>query len=435
MRARLVRLPRRYSLSDLFRLNQKTFDDHWTGHNQKPLKLVSPASDVLKELADEATKLREKFLKDAAPLRQQLAEKLKQIEEGNLKAEGELAVRRTLEQLTSGDFQGLRGLMLFYVDPDLKGEAAAIVTQFQSETNKLLDAGRDELNACFQKLLPRLDEARKAHLEIPDWEAAFSVLVKMQTPPRFFEPLLIKYGQGDHFPWGGSIVEMRDGVYLVSNVHKHEEWMTRDRLRFADEKFPVTTSSKPGEYGPPPSFPVTDKTKLKPGRILLFKDNSRWVLVEVKELRDDIPVIHLLGHGNAWNKAVKRSELRMMTADEPCRLGSIFRNTSSPAWYAAECVAILPPDSGCRISGTGLCQNLKRQRYMPKEEAIEVEGDVVEALANTQFRVKLKNGHTVMAHVAGKMRKHFIRIVPGDHVLVEVSPYDLNRGRIVFRER
>ena len=72
---------------------------------------------------------------------------------------------------------------------------------------------------------------------------------------------------------------------------------------------------------------------------------------------------------------------------------------------------------------------------MPKEEAIDVEGDVVEALANTQFRVKLTNGHIVLAHVAGKMRKHFIRIVRGDHVLVEVSPYDLNRGRIVFRER
>ena len=94
-----------------------------------------------------------------------------------------------------------------------------------------------------------------------------------------------------------------------------------------------------------------------------------------------------------------------------------------------------PPASGCRVSGTGLCQYGKRQRYMPKEEAIEVEGDVVEALANTQFRVKLTNGHTVMAHVAGKMRKHFIRIVPGDHVIVEVSPYDLNRGRIIFRER
>ncbi len=72
---------------------------------------------------------------------------------------------------------------------------------------------------------------------------------------------------------------------------------------------------------------------------------------------------------------------------------------------------------------------------MAKEEAIPMEGTVVEALANTQFRVSLDNGHTVMAHVAGRMRKHFIRIVPGDRVKVEVSPYDLNRGRIVFRER
>ena len=72
---------------------------------------------------------------------------------------------------------------------------------------------------------------------------------------------------------------------------------------------------------------------------------------------------------------------------------------------------------------------------MAKEEAIQVEGSVVEALTNTQFRVELENGHKVMAHVAGKMRKHFIRIVPGDRVVVEVSPYDLNRGRIVYRER
>ncbi|MAG93319.1 MAG: translation initiation factor IF-1 [Planctomycetaceae bacterium] len=72
---------------------------------------------------------------------------------------------------------------------------------------------------------------------------------------------------------------------------------------------------------------------------------------------------------------------------------------------------------------------------MAKEEAIEVEGKIVEALANTQFRVELDNGHLVLAHVAGKMRKHFIRIVPGDRVIVEVSPYDLNRGRIVYRER
>ncbi|MEX0718511.1 MAG: translation initiation factor IF-1 [Planctomycetaceae bacterium] len=72
---------------------------------------------------------------------------------------------------------------------------------------------------------------------------------------------------------------------------------------------------------------------------------------------------------------------------------------------------------------------------MAKEEAIEAQGVVKEALANTQFRVELDNGHLIMAHVAGKMRKHFIRIVPGDRVIVEVSPYDLTRGRIVYRER
>jgi translation initiation factor IF-1 len=72
---------------------------------------------------------------------------------------------------------------------------------------------------------------------------------------------------------------------------------------------------------------------------------------------------------------------------------------------------------------------------MSKEEAIEMEGTVMEALANTQFRVTLDNGHMVMAHVSGRMRKNFIRIVPGDRVKVEVSPYDLTRGRIIFRER
>ena len=72
---------------------------------------------------------------------------------------------------------------------------------------------------------------------------------------------------------------------------------------------------------------------------------------------------------------------------------------------------------------------------MAKEEAIEMEGTVNEALANTQFRVTLDNGHMVMAHVSGHMRKNFIRIVPGDRVKVEVSPYDLTRGRIIFRER
>jgi translation initiation factor IF-1 len=70
-----------------------------------------------------------------------------------------------------------------------------------------------------------------------------------------------------------------------------------------------------------------------------------------------------------------------------------------------------------------------------KEEAIEVEGVVKESLPNTMFRVELKNGHIILAHLSGKMRKHYIRIVPGDNVRVALSPYDLNRGRIIYRER
>ncbi len=70
-----------------------------------------------------------------------------------------------------------------------------------------------------------------------------------------------------------------------------------------------------------------------------------------------------------------------------------------------------------------------------KEEAIEVEGIVDEALPNTVFKVKLDNGHTVLAHLSGRMRKYYIRIVPGDKVRIELSPYDLTRGRIVYRER
>ena len=70
---------------------------------------------------------------------------------------------------------------------------------------------------------------------------------------------------------------------------------------------------------------------------------------------------------------------------------------------------------------------------MAKEEAIEVVATVVEPLPNAMFRVELENGHVVLAHISGKMRKHFIRILPGDKVLVELSPYDLKRGRIVYR--
>jgi len=70
---------------------------------------------------------------------------------------------------------------------------------------------------------------------------------------------------------------------------------------------------------------------------------------------------------------------------------------------------------------------------MPKKDTIEVEGTVVESLPNAMFRVELPNGHRVLAHVSGKIRVHYIRILPGDKVLVELSPYDLSRGRITYR--
>lgn len=70
---------------------------------------------------------------------------------------------------------------------------------------------------------------------------------------------------------------------------------------------------------------------------------------------------------------------------------------------------------------------------MAKEEAIEVEGKVIEPLPNAMFRVELENGHKVLAHISGKMRMNYIRILPGDKVKIELSPYDLSRGRITFR--
>jgi translation initiation factor IF-1 len=72
---------------------------------------------------------------------------------------------------------------------------------------------------------------------------------------------------------------------------------------------------------------------------------------------------------------------------------------------------------------------------MPKEESIEVEGRVIETLPNAMFRVELENGHRVLAHISGKMRMHFIKILPGDRVKVELSPYDLTRGRITYRSK
>ena len=72
---------------------------------------------------------------------------------------------------------------------------------------------------------------------------------------------------------------------------------------------------------------------------------------------------------------------------------------------------------------------------MPKDDAFEVNGTVTQALANTRFKVELETGNEILAHVAGRMRKNFIRIVPGDKVRVELSPYDLSKGRLVYRER
>ena len=70
---------------------------------------------------------------------------------------------------------------------------------------------------------------------------------------------------------------------------------------------------------------------------------------------------------------------------------------------------------------------------MAKQEAIEIDGTILEALSNARFRVRLENGHEIIAHISGKMRMHYIRILPGDKVKVEMSPYDLSKGRISFR--
>ena len=72
---------------------------------------------------------------------------------------------------------------------------------------------------------------------------------------------------------------------------------------------------------------------------------------------------------------------------------------------------------------------------MAKEDQIEMQGKVIETLPNTMFRVELENGHVIIAHISGKMRKHYIRILTGDTVTVELTPYDLSKGRITYRER
>jgi translation initiation factor IF-1 len=82
-----------------------------------------------------------------------------------------------------------------------------------------------------------------------------------------------------------------------------------------------------------------------------------------------------------------------------------------------------------------LCYYLRRFEVLAKEDVIEVEGKIIEALPNAMFQVELENGHKVLAHVSGKLRMNFIRILPGDKVTIELSPYDLTRGRITWRAK
>ena len=82
---------------------------------------------------------------------------------------------------------------------------------------------------------------------------------------------------------------------------------------------------------------------------------------------------------------------------------------------------------------TGAARLRRRDERVAKEEGVQVEGTVVEPLPNAMFRIELENGHKVLAHISGKMRQHYIRILPEDRVVVELSPYDLTRGRIIYR--
>ena len=98
---------------------------------------------------------------------------------------------------------------------------------------------------------------------------------------------------------------------------------------------------------------------------------------------------------------------------------------------AAGCGSFAADDThSCQTHDNGSTEDMAK-----KDGVIEIEGTIVEALPNAMFRVELSNGHKVLAHISGKMRQHYIRILPEDRVVVELSPYDLSRGRIVFRYR
>src|SRR5215813_3392345 len=103
-------------------------------------------------------------------------------------------------------------------------------------------------------------------------------------------------------------------------------------------------------------------------------------------------------------------------------------------WTGCSHAPILSGNPGNGL-GLSCCSDWSIHRSVAKKDAIEVEGTVVEPLPNAMFRVELDNGHRVLTHISGKMRMHYIRILPGDRVLVELSPYDLTRGRIIYRYR
>jgi translation initiation factor IF-1 len=135
------------------------------------------------------------------------------------------------------------------------------------------------------------------------------------------------------------------------------------------------------------------------------------------------------------------------TEDFPWQLGNLVHWKELPAPVAA--VSAIPPSPGQRRlplvhqrknPATGAPAAVRKLQAskevsMAVEEKVEVEGEVIEALKNLNFRVKLDMGHEVLAHLAGKMRRFRIRVLPGDRVRVELSPYDLNRGRIVYRHK
>jgi translation initiation factor IF-1 len=97
-------------------------------------------------------------------------------------------------------------------------------------------------------------------------------------------------------------------------------------------------------------------------------------------------------------------------------------------------VALASPFASRFVDGVGEKKRIGRE-LMAKEETIEMQGVIQETLPNAMFRVKLENGHVVLGHISGKMRMHYIRILPGDKVTVEISPYDLTKARITFRAK